>query len=239
MAAHVVTVGGGGGAPDTPSGDPVFTVLDVEPVPYAATPTVRFHLHVDDPAGHEAYAIALSTQIQIDPAKRLYDDETRARLVELFGAPDRWAATTHSFQWARIEALVPGFTGATSFAVEVPCTYDMEVAATRYFYSLPDGEVPLTFHFSGMVLYRGEADRLQVRPVPWACHATWRMPVSAWRSAVEAQYPGGTWIHLSGETLDALLARKAARGDVSLDGTVAALLADAGPADGRDGEGTA
>ena len=224
MAAHVVTVGGGG-SPGAPSEDPVFTVLAVEAVPYAATPTVRFHLHVDDPAGHEAYAIALSTQIQIDPAKRVYDDETRARLIELFGAPDRWAATTHSFQWARIEALVPGFTGATSFAVEVPCSYDMEVAATRYFYSLPDGEVPLTFHFSGMVLYRGEADRLQVRPVPWACHATWRMPVSAWRGAVEAQYPGGTWIHLSGETLDVLLARKAARGDVSLDATVTALLA--------------
>ena len=55
------------------------------------------------PTGREVYTIALSTQIQIDPARRTYDDATRARLVELFGAPERWGATTHSFQWARIE----------------------------------------------------------------------------------------------------------------------------------------
>ena len=31
----------------------------------------------------------------IDPARRAYDDATRERLVELFGAPERWASTTH------------------------------------------------------------------------------------------------------------------------------------------------
>ena len=72
---------------------------------------------------------------------------------------------------------MPGFTGATSFAIDVPCTYDLEVAASKYFYSLPDGEVPLSFLFNGMVLYSGEGDRLQVAQVPWSCTARWRMPV--------------------------------------------------------------
>ena len=66
------------------SEEPTFTVLDVESVRHAATPTLRFDLHVTDPAGRGIYAIALSTQVQIQPAKRTYDEETQARLVELF-----------------------------------------------------------------------------------------------------------------------------------------------------------
>lgn len=212
--------------------EPRFTVLDVEPVPHAVTPTLRFDVHVSDPAGRAVHAIALSTQIQIQPARRAYDDATRARLVELFGAPERWAATTHPAQWARIESLVQGFTGATSFAVEVPCTYDLEVASAKYFHGLRDGVVPLTFHFSGMVLYRGARDHLQVVPVPWSCHADWDMPIAVWRRAMHAQYPGGGWVRLAPATLDRLSAAKAARGDRTFDECVGALL-DAAAEEGR------
>ena len=225
MSLHVITAGD----PDAsapPADEPQFTVLDVESVDFAATPTLRFHLHVADPAGRGVHAIALSTQIQIQPAKRTYDAQTQARLVELFGEPQRWASTTHPFQWARIEALVPGFTGATSFSVQVPCTYDLEVASAKYFHGLRDGHVPLTFHFSGMVLYRGEHDHLQVVPVPWSCHAEWRMPVQAWRRAMDEQYPGGDWVRLAPETVDRLVARKAACGHFSYDECVSQLLTE-------------
>ena len=94
--------------------------------------------------------------------------------MDLFGTPERWGATTHSLHWARVDTLVAGFTGASSFDLEVPCTYDLEVAASKYFYSLPDGEAPLSFHFNGMILYRGERDRLQVAQVPWSCTARGR-----------------------------------------------------------------
>jgi Family of unknown function (DUF6084) len=210
--------------PVDPLTEPVFTVLDVEAVPHAATPTLRFHLHVDDPTGRDVHTIALSTQIQIDPARRTYDDETRARLVELFGAPERWASTTQVFRWAHVDVLVKGFTGATSFALDVPCTYDLEVAASKYFHSLPDGEVPLSFLFNGMVLYAGEHDRLQVAQVPWSCVARWRMPVDAWQRAMAAYYPGGGWVRLETSTLDALAARKAAGGHHSFDALVRELL---------------
>ncbi len=228
---HVIPTGGAGGAvAEAPAQDPTFTVLDVGALRHAATPTLRFDLHVSDPAGREVYAIALSVQIQIDPAKREYDDGTRARLVELFGAPERWAATTHSFEWARIEVLVPSFTGATSFAVQVPCTYDLEVAAAKFFHALPDGMVPLTFHFSGMVLYRDErAGSVQVSPVPWSCSASWRMPVEAWKAAMAAHYPGGGWIRLQSETLDALAQRRAAGGHPSFDALVRNLLHEQAP----------
>jgi hypothetical protein len=204
--------------------EPTFSVLDVEPVPHTATPTLRFHLHVEDPLGREIHTIVLSTQINIDPARRAYDAETRERLVELFGAPERWGATTEVFRWAHVDVLVKGFIGATSFALDVPCTYDLEIAASKYFYSLPDGEVPLSFLFNGMVLYSGEADRLQVAQVPWSCTARWRMPVEAWKRVMEAYYPGGAWVRLQTETLDALAALKAQRGDHSFDDTVRGLL---------------
>lgn len=229
MTVHVLPDDAEGVPPPQLPDEPQFEVLDVESVAFAATPTLRFHLHVSDPAGRGVHAIALSTQIQIQPAKRTYDDATRERLAELFGDPERWSATTHPFQWARIEALVPGFTGATSFSVEVPCTYDLEVASAKYFHGIRDGHVPLTFHFSGMVLYKGEDDHLQVVAVPWSCYAEWRMPVAAWRSAMDEQYPGGGWVRLSPETLDALVLRKARGGHYSYDACIAdLLLADGG-----------
>jgi hypothetical protein len=200
-----------------------FTVMGAEPIEHAATPGVRFHVHVAEPEGREIYTVALSTQIHIDPARRTYDDAERARLVELFGEPGRWGATTHSFQWARIESLVPSFTGSTLCAIEVPCTYDLEVASAKYFDSL-SGDVPLSLHFNGTVLYRGADDRLQVMLVPWRCSARWRMPVEIWRRTIDAHYPGGGWIRLQRETLEALARAKAERGLHTFDDTVRDLL---------------
>ena len=201
-----------------------FSIAGAEPIEHAASPAVRFHLLVEEPEGREVYAIALSTQIQIDPARRTYGDEERKRLVELFGPRERWGATTRSFQWARVDALVPTFTGAIAFALEVPCSYDLEVASAKYFDSLGDGEVPLSFHFNGTVLYAGAGDRLQVVLVPWSCSASWRMPVAVWRKTIDAHYPGGGWIRLGRETLEALGQRKAELGAHSFDDTVRELL---------------
>ncbi|WCB95120.1 hypothetical protein DSM104299_03862 [Baekduia alba] len=219
-----MTVGAAQPVPDTAATDPVFSVLGVAPVANTLTPALRFDLHVSDPLGRPIHVLALTTAIRIDPARRAYDDATRARLVELFGAPERWAATTQALHWASVDVLVKGFTGATSFAVEVPYGYDLEVAATKYLYSLPDGVVPLTFLFTGLVLYAGEHDRLQVAQVPWSAMARWRMPLAAFRDALAAHHPGGGWVRLTTDTLDALAARKALRGDHSFDDTVRGLL---------------
>ena len=72
--------------------------------------------------------------------------------------------------------LVPAFTGSTTFHIAVPASYDMEVAASKYLYGLPDGEVPLAFNFNGTVHYRGDDGRLQMSLVPWACSAEFRLP---------------------------------------------------------------
>lgn len=199
---------------------PWFEVLDARPVAHAAAPTLRFSMRVNETTGKDIHAIALVGQLQIDAAKRRYDDATRERLVELFGAPERWSSTTRSLLWAQVGTVVPAFRGTAEFSLDVPCTYDLEVVAAKYFYSLQDGEVPLTFHFSGTILH----DAMQVAMVPWSCTAAFRLPVDTWRSLMAAHYPGGGWVRLEAATLDRLAARKAAGGLPSYDATISGLL---------------
>lgn len=208
------------GGPPAPS----FEVLGADPVAHAASPTLRFTLRVADPSGRRVQGIALAAQLNIDPAKRTYDAATRERLIELFGAPERWAATTRSFLWTQVGALVPPFSGQVDFPLTVACTYDLEVAAAKYFYSLPDGEIPLSFHFSGTILYTAEDERLQIAMVPWSCSARFKLPVAEWKRMMALYYPGGGWVRLETATLDRLQALKARRGAPSMDAYIAELL---------------
>ncbi len=191
-----------------------------------AAPTLHFTLRAGEPTGREVYMVALSTLIHIDPGLRSHDDETRELLVDLFGEAGRWAATTTSIVMAQVDVLVPSFTGTTEFTVPVPCNYDLEVAATKYLYALPDGEVPLSFHFSGRIFYRGEGGRLQVVMVPWVS-AAFRLPVATWRRMIDHHYPGGGWIRVHEDTLRRLQLRKAERGLPTFDAAVTELLGDA------------
>lgn len=223
-------------APGPPT-DPVFTVLGVEPLEHSLTPGVRFHLHVTEPEGRDIYTIALSAQIHLDPARRTYDAATRDRLFDMFGEPERWGATTNPFQWARVEILVPSFVGSTAFTLDVPCTYDLEVASAKYFDALPGGEAALSFYFNGTVLYAGEHDRLQIVMVPWSCSASFRMPVDAWKRSIAAHFPKGGWIRLHEDTLDRLRRHKTEVGAHSYEDAVLDLLGD-GSAAATNGPGS-
>lgn len=223
MTEHVEAI-----PPATGALGPEFEVRGATWARDAAAPLLRFELGVTEPSGREVFTIALAAQINIDPARRAYDAPTRAALVELFGEPERWGSTTQSFVWAQAGTLVPSFTGATTFALTVPCTYDLELAAAKYFYNLPDGEVPLSFHFSGSILHRGDDGQVQVVLVPWTCSAQWRMPVATWRAMMDHHYPNGTWVRLQAETLEALARRRARRALPSFDACVTDLLATEG-----------
>ena len=204
---------------------PQFTVLGAAPVEFAAAPTLAFSLEVTEPSELEIFTIALSCQVNIDPARRDYDGETRDHLVELFGPPGRWAQTTRSFRWLQTSVLVPAFQRSTTFELPVLCNFDLELAATKYFYSLPDGEIPLTFLFSGTVLYRGEEGNLQGARISWNLVSQFRLPVAVWRNLIAHYYPQTGWIGLHAQTLAELGRYKAARGLPTFDACVAELLA--------------
>ena len=201
-------------------------MVGVRPVRHATAPMLALDLQVSEPTGRQVYMIALRIQLMIEPARRRYDDATRERLAELFGAPERWATTTRSLVWAHLDVLVPAFTGQTTVAIPLACGYDLEVAASKYLYALPDGEAPLALHFSGTVYYRGDDGGLQMVLVPWNRSIDFRMPVSVWRETVEHYYPNTTWVAVRSQTLDALQREKLRRGLATLDDCVRALLED-------------
>jgi hypothetical protein len=213
---------GGDVRPDHP--DLELEILDVRAAERSAAPTLRFTAEANDASGREVYTISLTALIEIEPAKRGYDEASRERLTELFGDPERWSATTQSLRWAQVDVLAPNFTDRTRFEIDVPCTFDLEVAAAKYFYGLAGGEAPLRFHFTGSVFYCGEQDRLQLVRVPWDASARFGLPVEIWRSMIDSHYPGGGWVTLERETLDRLQRMRSAAGLPSLDACVAELL---------------
>jgi len=204
--------------------DPEFAVLGARPVRYAAAPMLAVDLQVSEPSGRQVYMIALTIQLMIEPARRSYDDATRERLVELFGAPERWAVTTRSLVWSQLDVLVPAFTGSTTVSVPIACHYDLELAAAKYLHSLPDGEAPLALHFNGVVYYPNDEGGLQMTLLPWSRSIDYRMPVSVFQETIDHYYPNTGWVALRGETLDALERRRVADGAATLDDTVRGLL---------------
>src|SRR6516162_1096040 len=128
---------------------------------YAATPTLSFKLSVTEGSGVRVHAIALRCQIRIEPHRRTYSAAEARRLNDLFGDTSRWADTVKPIQLAMVSAMVPGFTSLTELDLQVPCTYDLEVASARYLQALDDGTIPLVLLFSGTVFVaQGEGMRV-------------------------------------------------------------------------------
>jgi hypothetical protein len=204
-----------------PIPEPEFWVLDASAVPHAAAPTLSFRMRIRDQSELEVYTVALTVQIHLEAAQRPHDDETRARLADVFGEPERWGDTARGVMWAKRDVLVPSFTGTTSFDLELPCSTDLEEATTRYLQAVPDGEAPLSFHFNGQVFYRGAEDRMQLTMVPWHAEAQFRLPLQTWRAAVG---DAGGLVRVSDETFEVLKRHRLERGLPSLGEAVADLL---------------
>jgi hypothetical protein len=207
--------------------DPEFAVIGARTVRHAAAPLLALDLQVSEPSGLQVYMIALTIRVMIEPARRSYDDAARARLVELFGPPERWSVTTRSLVWTQLDVLVPAFTGMATVPVPVACSYDLELAAAKYLYSLADGVAPLALHFNGTIYYRDGRGGLQMVLVPWNRSIDFRMPVDVWRDTIEHYYPSTAWVALRTHTFDALQREKLERGLATLDACVEALIAAA------------
>ncbi len=210
--------------PFTGGPDPDFEVLEAHPVERAAAPTLGFTVRVSDASERQVFTIALTAVITVEPSKRPYDPSSRERLVELFGEPVRWASTTTNFRWAQADALVPAFAGSTEFELTVPCTYDLELAAAKYFHGLAEGEAPLRFHFNGTIFYEADGGRMQIVQIPWDRSPRFRMPIEVWRATIDATYPYRAWVPLHAETLARLERRKAERGLPTFDTVLEQLL---------------
>jgi len=193
---------------------------------YAMIPAMSMTLRISETSGQRVEAIALRCQIRIEPARRRYSAAEADRLNDLFGETQRWADTLEPVQFAQVSLMVPGFSGSREIDLPIPLTYDMEIGATRYFAGLEDGEVPLLLLFSGTIFATADG-RLSVQQVPWSKEASYRLPITVWREAIDAHFPNSAWFKISNQAMDELQQFKSRRALPTWEATVLALLAEA------------
>jgi Family of unknown function (DUF6084) len=190
-----------------------FAFEKVEVEPFAVTPQLSFVLRLDNPTPDEViHTVALRAQVQLETTRRVYAPQEQGSLRDLFGEPERWGQTLKTFLWTHVSTIVPAFSGGTVVKMPVPCTFDFNVAATKYFAGLEDGEVPLCVQFSGTVFYSQVGGPLQVTPIPWDKEVRFRMRVKIWRDLMDAYYPGTAWLCLERDAFDQLYRYKMERG---------------------------
>jgi len=202
------------------------TVESAEPVAFAASPLLAFKLRiVSTPADQLIHTVALRAQIQIEVTRRQYDAKEQAKLLDLFGSPDRWGQTLRSLLWTHANLMVPRFSGSTLVDLQVPCTFDFNVAATKYFHGLSSGDLPLCFQFSGTIFYQGEEGALQVLPISWDKEAKYRLPVKVWKALMDEYFPNSAWLALHRDTFERLYEFKVREGIPTWDETIERALA--------------
>ena len=205
-----------------------FQVQGACPVAHAAAPLLAFALEItnDNPA-EQIHCVVLQCQIQIEAPRRGYSTGEQARLLDLFGEPERWGQTLRSMLWTHANINVPSFIGKTTADLLVPCTFDFNVAATKYFHALENGEVPLCLLFSGTIFYESGELPLQVARIRWSKDARFRLPVSAWKHLIDLYYPNSAWLNLRRDVFDHLDEYKRKRGIATWEEAMARLLAEA------------
>ncbi len=210
-----------------------FKVTGVEPAARGLIPLLHFHLEVtNSPETELIQAVILQAQVQIQSAHRPYDDEEREKLVDLFGTPDRWGQTLRNRLWAHANVSVRPFTRSTEAVLPIQCTYDLNVTATKYFYALKEGEVPLLFLFSGTIFYAAPDGRLQVQQISWDKECLYLMPVRVWQALMEHHYPNSAWVSLHRQVFERLYAYKRRQGLPTWEQTIERLLSEYESVDG-------
>jgi hypothetical protein len=204
-----------------------FSVDRASAVKFAASPILNFSLKIRETGGEAIHAVVLRCQIRIEPLRRRYGENDREGLGDLFGEPARWGQTMHAMLWTHAAVMVPPFTGETVVELPVPCTYDFNIAATKYFAALEGGEVPLNLLFSGTVFYEGE-DGLQVTQISWEKETNFALPVAVWKEMMEIYYPNSAWLCLRKDAFDALRKYRSSLSLTSWEAAIERLLESAG-----------
>src|SRR5580658_2535213 len=203
-----------------------FKLEDAQAVQYAAAPLLSFRLRVSNNGDEEAiHAVVLRAQIQLEVTRRHYRAEEQAKLLDLFGQPERWGQTLRNLLWTHAIVVVPPFAKETVSELQVPCTFDFNVAATKYFHGLSEGDLPLNFLFSGTVFYPSPDGQLQVSPISWDKETKFRLPLKVWKDVIDHYYPNSAWLYLRRDVFDRLYQYKVRHGIPTWEQVIERVLA--------------
>jgi len=203
----------------------VFDCVGARAERWAVAPTLTFLLKLAETAGEAVHGIALRCQIRIEPVKRRYSEAEGELLADLFGERSRWGDTMKPLQLAFAAQMVPSFSGSTEIELPVPFTYDFEVATSKYFHALEDGDIPLLLLFSGTIFVKSD-EGFRVEQVPWHKEAAFRLPVATWREMMDTHYPNSAWVRVRRDTLNALSRFQSERGLSNWDDVINALIGE-------------
>src|SRR5271166_2554062 len=202
-----------------------FHVERAEVVPFAVAPQLALKLRVSNANAAEAiHTVALRCQIQIEATRRRYSAEEQRGLRDLFGEPERWGQTLRTLLWTHTSAVVPAFIASTEIDLPVPCTFDFNVATTKYFSGLSEGEIPLCLQFSGTVFYATGEGPLQVMLIPWDKEVRFKLPVQVWKELMDNYYPNSAWLCLRRDVFERLHRYKVERGIPTWEETLERVL---------------
>jgi hypothetical protein len=204
-------------------GELKFAIESAEAIPFAVAPTIAFALRIS--GARSVQSIALRCQIMIEATRRRHSSAEQLKMNELFGEPERWSKTLRPLLWTHVQATVPGFESETVFQLPVPCTFDFNVAAAKYFHGVQAGDVPLVFQFSGTIFYTGENGMLQIAQIAWDREARFALPVDVWKQMMDFYYPNSAWLRVRLDLFDQLAQYKLANNFANFDDAMESLLA--------------
>ena len=203
-----------------------FQISGVRAAAKGLTPLLQFVVSIKNSSVETIRSILLHAQIQIQSPRRAYNPREKANLIELFGAPEIWGQTLRNCLWACADTTVGGFDREIEAILSVPCSYDLKFAATKYFYGVEEGGIPLLFLFSGTIFYSGEGGHMQMKRISWNKEAAFQMSLSTWKNLMEEHFPNSAWLYLRRDIFDRLYAYKRANGDATWEQTIERLLPD-------------
>ena len=159
------------------------------------------------------HTVALRAQIQIEVTRRKYNAEEQAR-------PERSLRRTGSMEPDAAKHVVDScerggaaFPGSVLAEITVPCTFDFNVAATKYFHGVTNGDLPLCFQFSGTCfLSEGRMNRFRSLPFPGTRKRSTGLPVKVWKDLMDLYYPNSAWLALHRDTFEKLYQYKVREG---------------------------
>ncbi|MCU1225196.1 MAG: hypothetical protein JWQ42_3289 [Edaphobacter sp.] len=203
-----------------------FQIEGAEAVPHSAVPLLSMKLRITNlPTSETIHTLTLKCQVQIEPAKRRYLPLQQKKLADLFGEPSRWSRTVKPLHWMNTSIAVQGFTGSILIDLELPCTFDFNVASTKYFHALDAGDIPLCVMFSGTVFYQSQQGTLQVAQIPWDREAYFKLPVAVWKEIMDAHFPNSAWLNLRRDAFEQLYDYKVRNGLPTWEQVIERLIA--------------
>jgi hypothetical protein len=202
-----------------------FQIEKAEPQRFTIAPTLLFKMRIANATPNEMiHSVALRCQIQLEVTRRQYTAADQDKLRDLFGETERWGQTLKTMLWTHASVVAPAFQDSIVVDLPVPCTFDFNVAATKYFHGLADGDVPLNFLFSGTVFYADGEGALQVAPIPWDKEARFRLPVKSWQEMMEIYYPNTAWLCLRRDVFEKVYQYKVEHGIPTWEQAIESML---------------